>query len=152
MRFNTRDYAPNDKISREGKLDYIPINTQMREEVVYQVQLTQLQLQDEYYQFSQITEDQQTIFSNKQSWRRPLEFEDVSLHLSVTFEFDLTLYRIDRDVYSILDFIGDLGGLAEGFYIILWVLLSIATYNNFEHFLIEFLYGKYDTQGALVPL
>ena len=49
MRFNTRDYAPDDKISREGKLDYIPINTQMREEVVYQIQLTQLQLQDEYY-------------------------------------------------------------------------------------------------------
>ena len=40
MRFNTREYAPDDKISREGKLDYILINTQQREEVVYQIQLT----------------------------------------------------------------------------------------------------------------
>ena len=84
--------------------------------------------------------------------RRPLEIGDPLLHLSVAFEFDLTLYRIDRDVYSILDFIGDLGGLAEGFYIMLQILLSFVTFNNFEHFLIEFLYGKYDTQGTLVPL
>ena len=74
-----------------------------------------------------------------------MEFEDVFQQFSVVLEFDLTLYRIDRDVYSILDFIGDLGGLAEGFYIILKILLGFLTYNNFEHFLIEFLYGKYDS-------
>ena len=49
MRFNTLEYSNNDKVSRESRLEYIPMNSQLREEIVYQVQLTQLQLQDEYY-------------------------------------------------------------------------------------------------------
>ena len=49
MRFNTREYSSNDKISRESKLEYIPMNSQLREEIVYRVQLTQLQLQDKFY-------------------------------------------------------------------------------------------------------
>ena len=72
--------------------------------------------------------------------------------MQVTFEFDLTLYRIDRDVYSMLDLIGDLGGLAEGLTIILAIILSFATFNNFDHFLIEYLYGKHDESQKIVPL
>ena len=52
MRFNTLEYSNSDKVSYESRLEYIPMNSQLREEIVYQVQLTQLQLQDEYYQFS----------------------------------------------------------------------------------------------------
>ena len=72
--------------------------------------------------------------------------------MQVTFEFDLTLYRIDRDVYSILDLIGDLGGLAEGLFIILAIILGLLTFNDFDHFLIEHLYGKHDEHKKLVPL
>ena len=151
MRFNTLEYAENGKISREAKLVYIPINSQLREEIVYQVQLTNLQLQDEYYQFSHLTEDETTIFNHFRTVGRPYEFKD-RMHVQVTFEFDLTLYRIDRDVYSLLDLIGDLGGLAEGLFIILAIILGLLTFNDFDHFLIEHLYGKYDEQKVLVPL
>ena len=73
--------------------------------------------------------------------------------MAIVFEFDLTLYRIDRDVYSYLDLIGDLGGLAEGIFLLLQIMLSLFTFYNFEHFLIGYLYGKYDCQtGSLVPL
>ena len=151
MRFNTLEYSENEKISRESKLVYIPINSQLREEIVYQVQLTSLQLQDDYYQFSHLTEDETTIFSHFRTVGRPYEFKDRT-HVQVTFEFDLTLYRIDRDVYSQLDLIGDLGGLAEGLFIILSIILSLLTFNDFDHFLIEHLYGKHDEDKELVPL
>ena len=72
--------------------------------------------------------------------------------MQVTFEFDLTLYRIDREVYSLFDLIGDLGGLAEGLFIILAIILGSLTFNNFDHFLIEHLYGKHDENKKLVPL
>ena len=110
-----------------------------------------MQLQDEYYQFSQLTEDETTIFSHTRTVGRPYEFKDRT-HMQVTFEFDLTLYRIDRDVYSILDLIGDLGGLAEGLFIILAIILGLLTFNDFDHFLIEHLYGKHDERKKLVPL
>ena len=53
---------------------------------------------------------------------RPYEFPD-NVHLQVSYEFDLTLYRVDRDVYSILDWVGDIGGLNEGLYLLFYVVL-----------------------------
>ena len=72
---------------------------------------------------------------------RPYEFPDY-VHMQLTYEFDLTLYRIDRNVYSILDWIGDVGGLNEGLYVILSLFLSLLNYNTFKHFMIEHLYIK----------
>lgn len=57
MRFSTRDFADETKIANEVRLEWIQINTQQREEQVYKVQLTDLSLQDTYYQFSALTED-----------------------------------------------------------------------------------------------
>ena len=54
---------------------------------------------------------------------RPYEFDD-DVHTQISFEFDLTLYRVDRDVYSILDWIGDIGGLNEGCFVGLSLLVS----------------------------
>ena len=65
-----------------------------------------------------MTEDDRRVFSNEHFLSRPYEFPD-NVHMQITFEFDLTLYRVDRDVYSILDWVGDLGGLSEGLVIML---------------------------------
>ena len=86
------------------------------------MQLTDLDLQDTYFEFSALTEDEFQIFGNRFQLIRPYEFPD-HVHLQITFEFDLTLYRIDRDVYSILDWVGDVGGLNEGLFLILKVFL-----------------------------
>ena len=55
----------------------------------------------------------------------------------ISWEFDLTLYRVDRDVYSLLDWIGDIGGLMEGFIVILSATFALTNFKKFEHFLIE---------------
>ena len=49
MRFSTREYASNQKVSEEARFEYIPVNSQIREEAVYKVRLTDLELQDDYY-------------------------------------------------------------------------------------------------------
>ena len=64
------------------------------------------------------------------------------MHLQVTFEFDLTLYRVDRDVYSLLDWVGDVGGLNEGLYIGFKIVLGLFQFMVLEHLLIEKLYLK----------
>ena len=68
--------------------------------------------------------------------------------MQVTFEFDLTLYRVDRDVYSILDWVGDVGGLNEGLYLILSVILAISQFHEFEHLLVEQLFAKPIDRGS----
>ena len=56
--------------------------------------------------------------------------------MSVTFEFDLTLYRVDRDVYSILDWIGDVGGLNEGLFLLFKMILGFCQFKDLQHLLI----------------
>ena len=85
---------------------------------------------------------------------RPYEFFD-NVQMQLTYEFDLNLYRIDRDVYSILDWIGDVGGLNEGLTIIFTLVLGLMNHYTFEHYMIEHLYLKQNKDrpgGADVPL
>ena len=44
MRFGTREFAFDKKVTKEQKFVYQPMNSQIREEVVYKVQLTDLRL------------------------------------------------------------------------------------------------------------
>ena len=81
------------------------------------------------------------IFQTRFQLIRPYEFDD-RVHTQLTFEFDLTLYRVDRKVYSILDWVGDIGGLNEGVYVGISVLLMFLQFHRFDHFLIERLYRK----------
>ena len=64
----------------ESVISWIPISSQIREELVYKVQLTDLELQDSYYQFAMLTEDEVQIFGNKYLYSRPYEFPD-NVHL-----------------------------------------------------------------------
>ena len=143
VRFSTREFDKKLKISSESNRVWIPISSQTREEKVFKVYLTDLELQDLRYQFSALTEDELQIFGNRQVESRPYEFKD-HVHIQVTFEFDLTLYRVDRDVYSILDWIGDVGGLYEGLFLFFKMLLIFSQFNDFHHYLIERLYKKQD--------
>lgn len=56
MRFETREFSWDTKIRSESQVLWVPISTQLREEIVYKVQLTDLYLQDSYFQFSELTE------------------------------------------------------------------------------------------------
>ncbi len=85
---------------------------------------------------SSLTEDEAEIFSNKPSGVRPYEFPD-HVHMQVTFEFNLNQGRIDRAVYSVLDWIGDIGGLREGLMLILAFIFGMFKFHPFEHFMIE---------------
>ena len=73
---------------------------------------------------------------------RPYEFPD-SVHLQVSYEFDLTLHRIDRDVYSILDWIGDVGGLNEGLFLFFSVILAYFQFYDLENFLVDRLFRQH---------
>ena len=77
---------------------------------------------------------------------RPYEFKD-RVHLQVSYEFDLTLHRIDRDVYSILDWIGDVGGLNEGLFLFFSVILAYFQYFDFENFLVDRLFRQYQPRN-----
>ena len=90
-------------------------------------------------QLGAITEIEDTIFGIKQNTIRPYEYYD-NVHISITYEFDLNQYRVDREAYNMLDWLGDIGGLKEAIVIVLSFLYGLLTYNKFENFLVSKLY------------
>ena len=52
-----------------------------------------------------------------ESKTRPYEYDD-QVQLSLSYEFNLDLSRVDRDVYNLLDWLGDVGGLRDALFII----------------------------------
>ena len=70
---------------------------------------------------------------------RPYEYFD-DVHIAIAYEFDLNLYRIDREAYNLLDWLGDIGGLLEALLIILGFVFGVFKYHAFEDYLVSQLY------------
>ena len=68
-------------------------------------------------QLGAFTEFGHEIFGISTGKTRPYEYSDRT-HLSISYEFDLNLYRINRDVYNVLDWLGDVGGLRDALILI----------------------------------
>ena len=67
---------------------------------------------------------------------RPYEYYD-DVHTAITYEFDLNLYRIDRETYNLLDCLGDIGGLQSALMFLLGLIFSLFTYHAFEDRLVS---------------
>ena len=80
-----------------------------------------------------------SIFNIRTLEVRPYEFAD-DIHMSVSYEFDLDFYRIDRETYNSLDWLGDLGGLKEALMGLLWVFYTLFHYQTFENYLVSKLF------------
>ena len=90
-------------------------------------------------QVGQLTEVEGSIFGIRQLDKRPYEFKD-DVHLVVSYEFDLSRRKIDREVYNLFDWLGDLGGLKTALLLILGYVNSLVNYETFEDFLVSKLF------------
>ena len=50
--------------------------------------------------------------------------------------------RIQRNVFSLLDWIGEVGGLLEALFVLFSVLITIYNYKAFENYMVQNLYSK----------
>ena len=100
-----------------------------------------MQLQDTLYvQLGPVTEYEDQIFGIQPNTVRPYEYKEDTAHIAVTYEFDLNLYRIDREAYNVLDWLGDLGGLKEAVTIVFGLFIGIFHYHTFEDYLTSKMY------------
>ena len=92
-------------------------------------------------QLGQLTEEESSIFGISWYSIRPYEYSD-DVHTILTYEFDLDMSVINRDTYTSLNLLGDIGGLAEGVYIIFGFIVVLFNYNTFEDYLVRQLYRR----------
>ena len=111
MRFQPRSFDES-RIVNESRLIWFPIFSTVRREVANIVQISNLKLKDTLFiQLGSLTKFEYDIFGiTDNSIVRPYEYQD-NVHLSITYELDLNLYRIDREAYNIFDYLADMGGI-----------------------------------------
>ena len=79
------------------------------------------------------------VFRILETGKRPYEFPD-NVHIAVTLELDLDLQIIERQVYNILDWIGDVGGLGEGCFFISFTILGVIHFGALDNMIISELF------------
>ena len=57
---------------------------------------------------------------------------------------NLNLETADRDVYNMLNWIQDLGGMMKGIRMIFSLLLYLLTYSNYETYMLKHLFESFD--------
>ena len=85
--------------------------------------------------------DTEEIFSIKAIGERPYEFYD-AVHVSIVYEMNLDRRRIQRNVFSLLDWLGDVGGLFEIFFVFFSLVMGTYHYKTFEIYMVRKLYQK----------
>lgn len=139
-RFRLEEFSKEGKVVEEARTVWIPFNSQLREEIVYQISLSTLELQDKIWQWGGWTkEDIKSIFRIDQSVTRPYEFPD-NVHTQITYELNLDMKVIDRQVYSVLDWLGDIGGLVEALFFIGQIALFSFTFGQYESMMVSSLF------------
>ena len=86
---------------------------------------------------------QNNIFSIEESKTRPYKEDDL-VHLSVSYELDLNMYSISREVYNALDMLGDIGALQYALFLIFSFLLTILNFHHMENYLVSQMFQVID--------
>ena len=90
------------------------------------VQLTELELQDSI-PLGELHTENDNIFKIVADTPRPYEFED-AVHMTIAYELSLDRTLIQRNVFSFLDWLGDVGGLLEILFIFYSLIYQVYHY------------------------
>ena len=125
----------------ESKLLYMPVNSQMREIIPFSVKKTSLSLQDNMsLMLGDLTmKTRDDLFEVKRLTSLPYEFVDnVWLSITVEMDFDITTY--EREVYTCLELLSDIGGLSGMLMTVFGFLIMTWNYQVLDNFLVSKLF------------
>ena len=72
---------------------------------------------------------------------RPLPYEHPNnIWMAITFEMDLDVLQIERNVYTTFDMLSDVGGLTGIIYLIFQVLANLWNFQSFDNFMVSRLF------------
>ena len=88
----------------------------------------------------ELTEETYEVFSIVDVRERPYEYFD-DVHFAINYELNRSLDVYEREVYTSLDWFGNLGGLFEGFKLFFGILVAILNYNYYENYMVAHLFS-----------
>ena len=122
-----KDKVEDTKLTKESHLRWNVLSPQQRVDNYFYVLQTQLDLSDSIGAVASAPEIYQ-LFTTEIGPVRPYDFED-NTHMAITYELSRDLNMIKRKVYGILDFLGDVGGLAGALKALFTVAVIVFQYK-----------------------
>ena len=86
-----------------------------------------------------LTETNLEVFDIKEVKERPYEYPD-NVHCALNYEMNRNLFAYEREVYTSLDWFGNLGGLFEGFKLLFGLLVIIFNFNFYNNYMVAQLF------------
>ena len=139
VRFDTTKYG-SESIVRESHIHWLPVTTQVQQNVPYLLTLTNLELQDELIHLEEFTEHSNILFKLERLPQRPYEFFP-DLIMSTSFELTPNMIMVERDLLTILDVFAALGGFESALMLICGSFLSILQANTLNNFIAQKLFS-----------
>ena len=129
------------KVVDESKFVWFPVGSTDRKEIINEIQIQELNLQDRPLQFSSLTEQDMEIFTISKTGDRPFEFDNSRVHMALSYEMNLDLIYTEREVYSLFDWVGDLGGLHDGVRLFFVACIAFFNYNYYSAYMVSQLFA-----------
>ena len=98
-------------------------------------------MKDAYLDLGGYTQEFEENFRPEVSGNRPMEVNDQWL-MGISYEIDLDMTSYDRKIYSVLDLISDVGGLAGAMFAAMRIICLVLRSNELDLYLVSKLYTK----------
>ena len=110
-KFDSRNYEKDSLVIETSHLTWHPVFSKERKELINLIKIGHLSIQDNFYfHVGDLTADDHKTFNVVQAGERPYEHTD-HVHFCLNYEMSRNLVQYDREVYTTLDWFGNLGGL-----------------------------------------
>ena len=96
-----------------------------------------------------MTEEKAQAFRPINVGFRPMEHDKFS-QLGVVYEMDFDMRSFDRRIFTVLDWLSDVGGLSGALFSIVGIIIGILTANDMHWYLIENTFKRKQLDPTLV--
>ena len=117
------------------------MSSQIRQESISKVKKDRITMLDEYEDLGGFVKEHATVFRTENIGLRPMEFDKFS-HMGVVYEMDFDMRSFDRRVYTVLDWLSDVGGLSRAISAGFGMVYGLLTLNSLQWFLIERIFKR----------
>ena len=140
-RFEIEEYDDKKKIKQKSTLTYHTMSSQIRQESISKVKKDTITMLDEYDDLGGFVKEHATVFRTENIGLRPMEFDKFS-HMGVVYEMDFDMRSFDRRVYTVLDWLSDVGGLSRAISAGFGMIYGLLTFNSMQWFLVEKIFKR----------
>ena len=136
--FRTYEYKER-KLNAQSKFYWFKLSSQFRQEAARRFTVSEIEFQDQFWQFGASTKEDATFFRVDHHTYRPYESDD-RVQFMIRYEMNRSIQKVDRAIYGTFDWLGDIGGFNEALGWVGALVLYLFQFHTVNRFIVKNLY------------